>query len=75
MPRDSDNNHEDIVKAGALICPTCCVAYIETQFDFEFDGIILHNVKTLKCPVCKEELFTPEQQETIQERIRKSTQP
>jgi hypothetical protein len=33
------------------------------------DGVILHNVKALKCPVCEEEMFTPEQFEAIRKRI------
>ena len=60
------------LKAGAIICPTCCVEYVEVEFDFEFDGVILHNVKALKCPMCEEEIFTPEQTETIQQRLRSS---
>jgi hypothetical protein len=58
-----------ITKAGALLCPTCCVEYIEVQFDFEVEGVILHNVKALKCPSCEEEIFTPKQHEEIMKKI------
>jgi len=56
-------------KAGALFCPTCCVEYVEVQFDFEVNGILLHNVKALRCPNCNEEIFTPEQWEVIEKQI------
>ena len=56
-------------KASALLCPVCCVEYVEVEFDFEVDGVILHNVKALRCPACKEERFTPEQFEVITKRI------
>jgi hypothetical protein len=57
------------MKAGALICPTCCVEYVEVEFDVDFDGDILRNVKALRCPVCNEEVFTPEQHEEISKKI------
>jgi hypothetical protein len=56
-------------KAGALLCPTCCVEYLEVTFDCEFDGVVLHDVKALRCPRCEEEVFSPEQQEEIRKRI------
>jgi hypothetical protein len=56
-------------KAGALLCPTCCIEYLEVEFDFEVDGVILHDVKALRCPECEEEVFTPEQYEIIRKRI------
>ncbi len=56
-------------KAGALLCPTCCVEYVEVQFDFEVNGILLHNVKALRCPNCNEEIFTPEQWEIIGKQV------
>lgn len=56
-------------KANALLCPVCCVEYVEVEFDFEVDGVVLHNVKALRCPVCEEEVFTPEQYEAIRKRI------
>jgi hypothetical protein len=48
----------------------CCVEYVEVEFDFEVDGVVLHNVKALRCPSCEQEVFTQEQIEAI----RKSTQ-
>jgi hypothetical protein len=33
------------------------------------DGIVLHDVKALRCPNCKTEVFSPEQQEVIAKRI------
>jgi hypothetical protein len=56
-------------KAGALLCPLCCIEYVEVEFDCEVDGVVVRNVKALRCPNCKEEVFTPQQQETIQKRI------
>jgi hypothetical protein len=55
-------------KAGALLCPNCFIEYIEVAFDFEVDGVVLHDVKALKCPRCQEEVFSPKQQEEIQKR-------
>jgi hypothetical protein len=62
-------NKQIVAKAGALLCPTCIVEYVEVEFDFEVDGVILHNVKALRCPECEEETFTPEQFEAIIKRI------
>ena len=61
-------------KAGALLCPVCCVEYEEVEFDFEVDGVVLHNVKALRCPSCQEERFTPEQTEAITKRACDSNQ-
>jgi hypothetical protein len=63
-------NKPNVMKAGALLCPTCCVEYVEVEFDFEVDGVMLHNVKALRCPECEEELFTPQQVEAIKKRIK-----
>ncbi|MDR0373515.1 MAG: YgiT-type zinc finger protein [Nitrososphaerota archaeon] len=52
-------------KAGALLCPICCIEYAEVTFDFEINGIVLHDVDALKCPKCGEEIFSPQQQEKI----------
>ena len=49
------------VKAGALLCPVCCVEFHEIHVDIEWEGKILRNVKLLRCPVCEEEILTPEQ--------------
>ncbi len=52
-------------RANALLCPSCCVEYVQVEFDMEVDGVVLHNVKALKCPGCEEEVFTPQQVEAI----------
>ncbi|HKM60015.1 MAG TPA: hypothetical protein VJY36_04000 [Candidatus Bathyarchaeia archaeon] len=62
-------NKQAGTKASALLCPVCCVEYVEVEFDFEVDGVILHNVKALRCLACEEERFTPEQYEAIKKRI------
>jgi YgiT-type zinc finger domain-containing protein len=69
VTNNPNNQKGKIVKAGALMCPTCCVEYNEIEVDFEYEGMILKNVKVLRCPGCEEELFTPEQQFMITERI------
>jgi hypothetical protein len=61
------------MKANALLCPTCCIEYVEVEFDLEVDGVILSNVKAIRCPECNEELFTPQQYEVIAKRITCST--
>ena len=58
------------MKAGALLCPACCVEYVAVEFDLDVDGDILRNVKALRCPVCGEEVFTPEQHEEIRKQIK-----
>jgi hypothetical protein len=68
-------NKPNPAKANALLCPICCVEYIEVEFDLEIDSVILHNVKALRCPECKEELFSPQQYETIRQKINDSTEP
>jgi YgiT-type zinc finger domain-containing protein len=57
------------LKADAVLCPFCFVEYEEIEEDFELDNQILHAVKMLRCPSCKEELFTAEQQKKILKRI------
>lgn len=56
-------------------CPKCNTKYEEVEVDFEYGDIILRNVKALRCPKCKEELFTPEQYRAIRERLRSVVQP
>jgi hypothetical protein len=56
-------------KAGALLCPSCCVEFVEVQFDCEIDGVVLRDVKALRCPRCEEEVFTPEQQQAIAKKL------
>jgi YgiT-type zinc finger domain-containing protein len=71
LEKNSPNKSKD-TKASALLCPTCCVEYVEVEFDLEVDSVILHNVKALRCPECEEELFTPKQYEIIKKRINNS---
>ena len=66
---------EGALKAGALMCPKCCVEYLEVEVDFEDGGTVLHDVKVLRCPTCEEEAFTPEQYDAIRARIRSAVQP
>jgi hypothetical protein len=54
-----------MARASVLLCLVCCVEFVEVEFDFEVDGVVLPNVKALRCPACKEERFTPEQYEAI----------
>lgn len=68
MVKNSPNSPAG-AKANALLCPLCCVEYVKVEFDFEVDGVILHNVKALKCPVCHDERFTPEQFKEIEKRL------
>ena len=56
-------------------CPKCSNEYEEVTVDYEYDGIIIRNVKALRCPGCKEELFTPEQYDAIRDRLRGILQP
>jgi hypothetical protein len=71
MNGHSADKNSEIVKAGALLCPICCVEYIKLIVDFEVDGTILKNIELLKCPICQDEQFTPEQQEAFEKQIRK----
>ncbi|HEX7481914.1 MAG TPA: hypothetical protein VF350_00410 [Candidatus Bathyarchaeia archaeon] len=61
----NSHNKTTITKANALLCPSCCIEFAEVEFDLEFDGVVLHNVKALRCPACQEEVFTPEQVKEI----------
>jgi hypothetical protein len=61
--------NQKATKANAHLCPFCCVEYVEVEFDFEVDGVVLHNVKALRCPSCQEEAFSPEQMEEIMKKI------
>ena len=65
----NSSSQESGTKANALFCPICCVEYEEVEFDFEVDGVVLRNVKALRCPTCNEERFTTEQYAAIAKRI------
>ena len=69
VPPKTEPKHEETLKAGALLCPMCCVEFIEVEVDFDVDGVVLRNVKVLRCPICQEEQFTPKQQEALEERL------
>ena len=68
MEKNSPSKQTD-TRAGALLCPTCCVEYVEVELELVVDGIILNNVKALRCPSCEEEAFTPQQYEEVMKRI------
>jgi len=70
MPNNPKTKPNETLKAGALLCPVCCVEYIEAEVDFEVDGEVLRNVKVVRCPVCQEEQFTQQQQDDIEARLR-----
>ena len=70
MPCTSEPKHEDNLKAGALLCPVCCVEYIEVEADFDVEGVVLRNIKLLRCPVCQEEQFTQQQQDAFEQELR-----
>ena len=59
MEKNSHNKTSG-TKANALLCPHCCVEYDNIEIDLVFEGVILHNVKALRCPVCLQEQLTPE---------------
>lgn len=50
-------------------CPEHNVEYQTVKTTYEQHGIILKEVKALRCPVDGEELFTLEQAEAIRQRI------
>jgi len=57
------------------VCPKCDKKCEEVTVDYEYQGIVLRNVKALRCPDCKEELFTLEQYDAIHDRLRNVIQP
>jgi hypothetical protein len=71
MPHKPEPRQEETVKAGALLCPVCCIELIEAEEDFEVEGEVLRGIKVLRCPVCLEEQFSPEQQAAIEKRLGK----
>ena len=56
-------------------CSKCDAKYEEVTVDYEYSGIVIRNVKALRCPGCKQELFTPEQYDAIRDRLRGIFQP
>ena len=50
-------------------CPEHEVEYQTVETTYEQHGVILKDVKALRCPVDGEELFTLEQAEAIRQRI------
>ena len=61
MPQKWNYKTENDIKAGALLCPNCCVELQEATVDFEWEGKTIRNVKILRCPACQEENLTSEQ--------------
>jgi YgiT-type zinc finger domain-containing protein len=57
------------------VCLKCRKKCEEVTIDYEYHGIILRNVKALRCPECKEEVFTLEQYDAIRYRLRNVIQP
>ena len=43
--------------------------YVEIEFDFEVEGLILRGIKGLQCPICRVEQFTSKQVEDIEKRL------
>ncbi len=68
MAKDSAHKRK-VARAGALLCPVCCVEYVEVEFDCEVDGIVLPSVKAMRCPICGVEVFSPEQQQNVTDRL------
>jgi uncharacterized Zn finger protein (UPF0148 family) len=60
-------SQEPSLKAGALLCPVCCVELVETEADFDVDGTILRNIKILSCPICQEEQLSEHQRKAVEE--------
>ena len=63
------------MKKQMSICPKCNKECEEVTIDYEYQGVLIRNVKALRCPNCKEEVFTLEQYDTIRERLRNIIQP
>jgi len=53
-------------------CPKCSMECEEVMVNYEYGGIVLRNVKALRCPSCKEELFTLEQYNAVHDRLRRA---
>jgi len=63
------------MKKPMSVCPKCNKQCEEVTIDYEYQGVVLRNTKALRCPNCKEEVFTLEQYEAIRTRLRNITQP
>jgi len=63
------------MKKQMSICPKCNKECEEVTIDYEYQGVLIRNVKALRCPNCKEEVFNLEQYDTIRERLRNIIQP
>lgn len=57
------------------VCLKCNKECQEVTVDYEYQGVVFRNVKALRCPDCKEELFTLEQYDAIRDRLRNIIQP
>jgi len=69
LTKNGNSNREPDLKAGALLCPICCVELIEAEADFDVDGAILRKVKILRCPICQEEQLSQQQCKAVEERL------
>ncbi len=72
LPSKANPKNGSALKAGALLCPLCCVEFEQIQVDFEWQGRVLKDVKILRCPVCESETFTPEQLREVVRRCESS---
>jgi hypothetical protein len=70
VTNDSKPKGEVTLKAGALMCPVCCVELLKVEVDFDVNGVVLRDVKVLRCPVCQDEQFSPEQLDAVEVRLR-----
>ena len=57
------------------VCPKYNKECQEVTVDYEYQGVVLRDVKALRCLGCKEELFTLEQYDAIRDRLRNIIQP
>ncbi|HKM60208.1 MAG TPA: hypothetical protein VJY36_04975 [Candidatus Bathyarchaeia archaeon] len=64
------SHHQGKAKAIS-VCPKCNKKCEEVTVEYEYQGVMLHGVKALRCPNCKEQLFTLEQYDAIRQRVSK----
>ena len=50
-------------------CPRDKIEYATVRTDYEYQGMLFRNVKVERCPRCHEEVFTPEQYESLRRRV------